>query len=218
MDGDTIRALRRRLGLTQAQLAEATQVDQGTVSRWERGIETPRASRQAELQRLLLRDEGNRIMQRSLAIVRQNYLPASFLDHRLRLLEISASGKRYFRAAGRQPESLIGVDFERYAERLGVVPLHQALVESGLLTGDVLLFRFVASNGGKAHATVYEPVFADGSLAGVLNYIAASFPLPHRPGPSVELVEVVRTDDPSRAIQILRGPLADQALRALDGT
>lgn len=154
-------------------------------------------------------------MRRSLAIVRQNYLPATLLDRRLRLLEVSASGSRFFREAGRQPEALIGVDFERYAERIGVVPLYEALVGSGFLAGDVLLFRFVTNNGGRAHVTVFEPIFADGGLVGVLNFISARFDLPARPGPAVELVEVVRTEDPSRAIHLYRGALADEAIRAL---
>lgn len=215
MDGTLIRDLRRRLGLTQAQLADLVQVDQGTVSRWERGLESPRPARRADLQRLLLRDESRRSMQRGLAIVRQNYLPAALLDSRLRLVELSAGGRAFYRERGRDPDSLIGLEFERYAERSGISGLYRQLVGSGLLTGDALLFRFVSASGGQAHATVYEPIFEGTRLVGVLNYVAARFALPAREGSSIELVEVVRTEDPSVAIALHRGDQADAVLSRL---
>lgn len=215
IDGILIRELRRRLGLTQGQLADRLQVDQGTVSRWERGLEDPRPARRAELQNLLLRDESRRAMRRGLAMVRQDYLPSSLLDSRLRLQEISASGKRYFSGLGKDPDALIGMDFDRYCGRIGATQLYEQLAASGLLSGDALLFRFVVNNGGRAHATVYEPIFESGALVGILNYLTARFDLPSDGGRSVELIEVVRTDDPSRAIPLHRGVQAEAACAAL---
>lgn len=94
IDGDLIRELRRRLGLTQGQLAELLHVDQGTISRWERGVESPRPARREALSKLLLKDESRRAMLRSLAIVRQDYLPSTLHDGELTLSEISASAER----------------------------------------------------------------------------------------------------------------------------
>ena len=37
-----VRLLRKRLGLTQAQLAQRLTVDRATISRWERGQQRPR--------------------------------------------------------------------------------------------------------------------------------------------------------------------------------
>ena len=50
MPGNEIRKLRKRLGLTQQQLADKLGVDRTTVSRWERGeVEpSPMAERQLE--------------------------------------------------------------------------------------------------------------------------------------------------------------------------
>ncbi|MEY8841796.1 helix-turn-helix transcriptional regulator, partial [Cribrihabitans sp. XS_ASV171] len=41
-DAMDIRWFRRRIGWTQLDLAERLGVDQGTISRWERGVEAPR--------------------------------------------------------------------------------------------------------------------------------------------------------------------------------
>ncbi len=50
---ETIRALRRRLGLTQAELARQLDTDPGTVSRWERGVTQPRATYRTRIAALL---------------------------------------------------------------------------------------------------------------------------------------------------------------------
>lgn len=218
IDGKLIRELRRRLGMTQVQLAEKMGVDQGTVSRWERGLEAPRPARRAELQNLLLRDENRRALLRSLAIIRQDYLPSTLLDSKLTLLEISSSGKRHFRDRGRDPDSIVGMRLERYAERMGTGPLHDQLLTSGLLSGDALLFRFVTNFKGRGHATVYEPLFEDGALIGLLNYVTANFELPANDEVSIELIEAVRADDPSNALILHKGTFADAAMRALRST
>ena len=43
-DGERVRALRERLGLTQRQLADALGVRQQTVSEWETGVYQPRGA------------------------------------------------------------------------------------------------------------------------------------------------------------------------------
>ncbi|MEX2458535.1 MAG: helix-turn-helix transcriptional regulator [Actinomycetota bacterium] len=48
----TVRALRRRRGWTQADLADRLGTDPVTVSRWERGVSRPRPSAQVRLQEL----------------------------------------------------------------------------------------------------------------------------------------------------------------------
>ena len=217
MDGALIKELRRRLGMTQRQLAEQLNVDQGTVSRWERGAESPRPARRAALQNLLLRDQSRRAMLRSLAFVRHDYLPSTLLDGKLRLVELSASGRRHFVARGQDPDALLGMSLERYSDRIGKPSFVAAVRESGLLKGDCLLFRFVSNLGGRGHATVYEPIFEDEELIGVLNYVTSYFELPSQEKETVELIEIVRTEDPSRATVLHRGPNADEALRALRG-
>lgn len=47
--GETIAQLRKRLGLTQGQLAERLNVEQPTVQRWERGLREPNMSKLADI-------------------------------------------------------------------------------------------------------------------------------------------------------------------------
>lgn len=218
MDGELIKKLRRRLGMTQRQLADQLNVDQGTVSRWERGTESPRPARRAALQNLLLRDQSRRAMLRSLAFVRQDYLPSTLLDGKLRLVELSESAKRHFLARGQDPDALMGMSLERYSDRIGKPGFLGSVRESGLLDGDCLLFRFVSNFKGRGHATVYEPIFEDEELIGVLNYVTSYFELPWQEKATLELIEIVRTEDPLSARILHRGPNADDALHALSKT
>ncbi len=154
-------------------------------------------------------------MLRSLAFVRQDYLPSTLLDSKLRLSEISASGQRHMRARGQDPSALVGMSLERYSDRIAKPEFHGAVWESGLLRGDCLLFRFVCNFAGRGHATVYEPIFEDEKLVGVLNYVTAYFDLPADKAEVYELIEIVRKEDPSTALILRRGHNADEALRAL---
>lgn len=219
IDGTLIKTLRRRLGMTQRQLADMMGVDQGTVSRWEREVESPRPARRAALGRLLIRDESRRAMLRSVAFVRQDYRPSTLLDSQLRLVEISESGKRHFRDRGLDPDAMIGINLQSYAARLENPSIHdqlaKTLAESGLLAGEALFFRFVRNHKGSGHATVYEPIFEDGELLGILNYVTAYFELPKTDEDTFELVEAVTIDDPTSAQVLLRGRHAETAWAAL---
>ena len=210
-----IRDIRGRLGLTQRQLADLLHVDQGTVSRWERGLDEPRPARRAALHNMLLKDESRRALRRSIAFVRQDFLPSSLLDHRLRMVELSASGRRHYETRGEDPDKILGQDIERHADRAGEPELHQFVRASGLIEGKCLLFRFARNVLGKGHMTVYEPIFEDGKLVGVLNFVTHRFPLSDTSVQETILVEAVQNDDLDKPRLIHRGPGADEVLRAL---
>ncbi|TCO71562.1 helix-turn-helix domain-containing protein [Rhodovulum euryhalinum] len=194
MDGKTIRHMRRRLGVTQRQLADRLDVDQGTVSRWERGVERPRPRREAELLKLLRDNEDRRHLARSLALVRHDVQTAALLDARLRLVEVSATGRAHFRARGYDPSALLGTDFERYTDRLGCPELAEHLLRSGLQGGDSLLFRFTANFRGAGHTTIWEPLLEDGRVVGVLTYVASYFAFPDNGDVSIERVDFIPAD------------------------
>jgi DNA-binding transcriptional regulator YiaG len=52
LDATEIRAIRTRAGLTQVELADALQVNEMTVSRWERGLSRPHRYIEQALRRL----------------------------------------------------------------------------------------------------------------------------------------------------------------------
>nr|WP_280952599.1 helix-turn-helix transcriptional regulator [Roseovarius aestuariivivens] len=210
-----MRGLRKRLGMTQRQLAERLRVDQGTVSRWERSVEQPRPAKQAELQKLLNLDDNTRAMLRARAFVHNDFLPSVLLDSKLRLVAISDSGKRYYRDRGMNPRAMMGMSLDWIVQRQRNSFFFDKVEESGLLHGECIFFRFVTNSGGRGHATVYEPIFDEAGLAGMLCYITFFFDLPAIDGSSIALIEAVPTIDPDKVETLYRGPHADHAIRAL---
>ncbi|MEX5729154.1 transcriptional regulator with XRE-family HTH domain [Rhodovulum iodosum] len=209
MEGARIRDLRRRLGITQSQLGDQLGVDQGTVSRWERGVENPRPARQSTLRNMLLRDDEQRHLVRSISLVRNDLMPATLLDSRLRLREASASARRHFRDRGCEPSKMIGTGLDRYADMMGFPELADHVRHSGLLCGDALLFRFTINFRGKGHTTVWEPILKDGHLVQVLNYVSCYFAFPANTEVSLEQVDVVSADSDGAMTALHRGTRAD---------
>ena len=200
MEGPLIKHLRRRIGFTQLQLADQLGVDQGTVSRWERSVEAPRPASAAALRDLLLRDQDQRALARSLAIVRNDVMsvPTSLLDSGLRTVEMSSSGKTFLRQRGYDPQALVGKDVYSWSERFGIPDFPRHLRESGLISGDALLFRFVRNDGGRGHVTLYEPIFSQGEFIGIMNYVTSRFGFDANEESTLELVEVVCAGSPNK--------------------
>ncbi|MBF9058457.1 helix-turn-helix domain-containing protein [Rhodobacterales bacterium HKCCSP123] len=199
-----------RLGLTQRQVADALDVDQGTVSRWERGIEAPRPGRIAALHALLGPNAGALHVARCHAMVRHNLAAATLMDAQHRMRAMSDQARAHFLARGRDPDELIGTGFEDYVERQGIPELAGFLSECGFAEGDVLFFTFTMNMRGYGHTTVYEPMFEDGVYRGALNFIATQFDLPKTDAPVLERVGFVTVDDPDTLAVLQRGPHADR--------
>lgn len=120
MNGKAIRALRRRNKWTQAELAARLGTDAVTVSRWERGVSTPRPSATMRLSELassiprslhsLIRAvgvaEAQRILRRALLLVhkpsRQRF--AADPTERLREVELALIQQRELKARVRLPQ------------------------------------------------------------------------------------------------------------------
>lgn len=208
MDGQQIRQVRRRLGLAQSGLADKFDVDQGTVSRWERGIDSPRPSRISSLHELLRRDDTKRSVARALSLVRNDLKVAVFLDQDLRLREQSASARRFYRNRGCDPSKFIGKSFEDHAEVAGQPQMIGYLEQSGLKRGQVLHFRFAVKNCGQGHTTIYEPVFEGDPFMGMMGYMSARFDFPPNEEYTIELVDYVPAEDPFSLVTLYRGPRA----------
>lgn len=86
---DYVKALRGRLGLSQAVLAERLGVDQTAVSRWERGLDAPRASLRRRLLELGRGGAAARQDQVVRARVRNALWPASLVGPGAVFLEIN---------------------------------------------------------------------------------------------------------------------------------
>ena len=166
MEPSAIRDLRRRLGWTQIDLAETLDVDQGTVSRWERGIDTPRPARVAALRDILVREDADRSKRRFEARFRHSVQPAMFADARARLQFFnSLAAERYRDAYKLDLQDHIGIEFQRHTAILSAEQSWQEFVRSGFLRGDLLLARFYFNANGAGHVTEYEPFFDGGCKA-----------------------------------------------------
>lgn len=212
MEPSSIRDLRRRLGWTQIDLAEALNVDQGTVSRWERGVDMPRPARLAALRDILVREDGDLARRRFQTRLRHSLQPAVFANERAQLQFFNrVAAKRYRDAYRLDLKAHIGFEFQRHSAILSAEQSWQEFVRSGFLRGDLLLARFYFNADGAGHVTEYEPFFDGGKLSGFGATVVGALSFPATQGFSVERVEAVRLNEPDRIVDLHRGRWANFA-------
>ena len=210
MKHSPIRDFRRRLGWTQWDLAEKLNVDQGTVSRWERGVESPRPATAGALRELILREDDRRAIERRKAMVEHSLQPACLVDKNARLQNINhraiAKSCRDHRI---DLSNHVGLEWERHAEVVSMQQAWEVFRDSRFLKGDVLLARFYANLRGRGHVTQYEPIFEMGELAGFTGVVVGTFDLPDNSDKSLERAEVVYADAPDELVDIYVGGLVE---------
>ncbi|WP_050927615.1 helix-turn-helix domain-containing protein [Aestuariivita boseongensis] len=210
MEAEFIRLVRRRTGITQTGLAAWLDVDQGTVSRWERGVSRPRPSTLAAMRTLLIQDEERRVRDRSIAMVRNNLLPATLMGPGLHLKEFSSFAvAHYNQRSGTDLRRLVGSSLETQASRSGYPQLWDCVLRSGLLEGEAIIFTFAINSRGKGHVTVCEPFFEDGAIAGFLNYVTRYFDFPENKERTLEFAQFVPASDPTQNRVLYRGQRAE---------
>lgn len=150
----SIRRLRQSNGWKQAVLAELLGVDQATVSRWERGLQTPEVTMRRKLVELM-RSRVPEMDRLPLVSIQTSPNPAIAFDRSLRVLALSAPAADLLAIEG---ETLAGAalssDFQRALERAD---------HHGLWRGDVAAMRFAVRLGDARHAEmVWTPVIVTG--------------------------------------------------------
>lgn len=209
MQGPLIKKLRRRIGLTQGQLAERIGVDQGTVSRWEREIEAPRPRYVARLRHLLISDDESRVMRRSLALIRNDLVACTLMDRRWRLTETSDLAVQHYLTRYKiDIRKHLGTSLERYADRVGLPGWWDCMERSGLLTGDALLVRMAMNICGQGHETIYEPLVDQGEVVAVLSTRVREVSLPMNGEITLERFDVLRADAGDEMTSLHMGPRA----------
>lgn len=217
MEGREIRQLRRRAGLTQEALAERLGVDQGTVSRWERGVERPRPRRLSLVRQLLLVDAEQIARHRQLAMIRSDMVAGGLHDDRLRMREISGKVARYYRNRHNYDITRdYGKSLEQqFLERDGA-EAWKAIQLSGLLEGTALMVRLFFSTATFSHLTHYEPIFEDGAMSGTVAYIARSVPTgTELPPPRLRYADALMIDNPGEVVTLYSGVGAKTARHLL---
>ena len=139
---DYIRSYRRRLGLSQMQLALMLGVSQRTISRWERGEDRPSPHQQQRLRALGWRHSPDLMTSLRLA-VRFSPVPRALsrLD-RLRLVAVSPP------AIAKRPSIVarIGTDLEPLATGVLALMLADRALQRGIRRGDVLAVSSVTDS------------------------------------------------------------------------
>lgn len=209
MDGKSIRMLRRNLGLSQIDLAHRVGVDQGTVSRWERGIENPRPSNLIALHDALSAAREKVEPGRTRAFLDYDMVPSVRMDPTMRLESYSRhAAKHYLEKHGIELDKLKGTSLKDHAFRMGVPEIWKSVNQCGLLQGKISIFRFVMNVRGKGHSTIYEPIFERDRIDGFLGYMSGNFDFPENQNVSLELVQAVPMEPDAPLLTLFRGKYA----------
>jgi len=192
--------------MTQIELSEALDVDQSTVSRWERGVEQPRPRTFSALRDLLMKNRRDDATSFYRALVAGNLAPAVLYDESHRLVDFSDLAEEHYRSRlGLSLRSQIGWDVERHANRVGLQHAWEAFQKAGLGREDVLWLRMIINYKGMGHATIVRPFYTDGDFAGWSAHTAMSFDFPKNNEYTLERLEAVYAEDPAHKAVITSG-------------
>ncbi len=195
--------------MTQNDVAAALQVDQGTVSRWERGKESPRPNNLAALRDLIQSDSEKRSKSRLRAYMSGNMYSIMFLNTRARIAKASPlCVEHYFKGFGLDIADHFGKTFYRHTELVGRDHLNQLVSESNALKGDTLLVRTWSNVRGVASCNVFEPIFEHGTFVGTAGYLASQHRIESNNEITLEKVEVIFAEAPEHVEVLLEGTRA----------
>lgn len=174
MDGPTISRLRRRLGVTQTELSARVGVDQGTVSRWERGSERPRPAVLRRLREVLTGGPGWHPYHQARARIQADVVAAYLFDDALTLTAISQQAVAQFRRRYQvDAGQWIGRDFAAHLADLGASAEDAEAAFDELQSGAQAGVRVKVQFRSRPLALYVEPVVADGSLLGLVSFLVA---------------------------------------------
>lgn len=215
MNGSSIKSYRQKLGLTQWDLAEQLGVDQGRVSRWERGVERPRPATAAKLRDMILFEDEIDTIKRQERIVQHSLRPAVLMDKKARLLlpnEFCA--KMYRERHELDIDEYVGTDFERFSSVTARHENWECFRKSGILDGDLLLLRIYVNSYGAGYVTQYEPVFEAGKVARISGEIIDTHEADDLSCYLLERIEAVYLDAPEELVTTYLRSAPDQRKRA----
>lgn len=162
-----IRSYRKENGLKQDALADLLHVDQTTVSRWERGIDTPSLAMQKRLRDIMWTREDS-ALDIALRMTRTAFSRASIVAPGTKIVEVSQPQAQHFETTpsdmrGRLMRDFYGSDYyEAYMEPLGALGIY-----SGEVTRIDLITKTNRSQADEqySHTTITPMLTASGIFA-----------------------------------------------------
>lgn len=212
MDGQEMKALRRSRGMTQNDVAAALGVEQGTVSRWERGVEAPRPANLAGLHKVLLslRLDGP-AKKRVDAILKNSLYQATLVDNQGRMVAFSSIAVDFFRERyDVDLISLLGRPFQTLIDQINQTEVLWPLEQYGLFKGKYLLSRCYTNWHGLITCNEFETVFDNGAFAGTLLYASSRYRIAKNNERNVVKIEVISLDDPGQVVTVYEGRYSEQ--------
>lgn len=213
MDGQTIKFLRRNRGMTQNDVAAALSVDQGTVSRWERGIEVPRPSSQAILHKILFAPQGDsHDRNRVDTILKHGLYQAGFADDQCRLVAFSSSVVDFYKERfGVDLNSFRGKPFNSLLDRLGQSEILKPIEDYGLMKGIHVWSRCYTNAIGVVVCNEFESIFENGVFVGTLMSATGRYRIVDNDVRNVVKIEAIFLDAPDKLVTVYEGQFAEYA-------
>ena len=159
-------ALRAQLGLSQTEFGRRLGVDQATVSRWERGVQTPDPRATVRLSQLIYGMDVARSAKPEVALVAHSPFAMAIISRNWEVVALSRGMVALAQDGGSKPKKRVSADMER-----AVGQLH----DQGFFDGRISAARIVARGYMlPADREVFEatctPVVIDGEICRLMQY------------------------------------------------
>ncbi|MGB0683890.1 MAG: helix-turn-helix domain-containing protein [Magnetovibrionaceae bacterium] len=149
-----IRSYRQQQGLKQDALAYFLQVDQTTISRWERGVDTPSIAMQKRLRDLMYTGQDS-ALETALRIVRASPGRASIVLPGARIVDVSKSQAEHF---GSSPQEMKGNFMWQYYGRDYYEEYMLPLARHGIYSDDVSRLDLITKSKHRLKGEQYSQI------------------------------------------------------------
>ncbi|TMV05485.1 helix-turn-helix domain-containing protein [Ruegeria sediminis] len=199
--------------MTQNDIADALQVDQGTVSRWERDIEKPRPANFHALRDLLFDDPGKQSEFGANWLLKRSPMSAILVGEDRRIWEASPGCYSFYRNRdGMDVGAYLGSPLNRLLDHVNREDFLEVLEDWGVLDGEALMMRIYTNKNGTVTCHQVEPVHQAGEFFGTTAFLSHSFQIADNEDVGIEKVEAVMNDAPHEFCVLHEGPHAKHIL------
>ena len=162
-----IRSYRKDNGLKQDALAYILNVDQTTISRWERGIDTPSLAMQKRLRDLFWKREDS-VLSAAVRMIKSTPARAAIVAPGTKIIEVSKTQAEHF---GKEPQEMRGDLMRRFYGDTYYEQYMLPLAKHGIYSGEVSRLDIITKTNRKikneeySHTSITPLLTASGVFA-----------------------------------------------------